>query len=174
MRTMKCKNRIILLVFLLLLFLSFINVVEAAVSFKAWTGAQVLFTLGKTELVNIYVQNTGDEDSYNITYIKTATKQSIQVPHLISVSMPSSKIRRLKINETGDTVAKITILAPIDVGNVTFNITSETSPGVSQITSIEIRTGLPIILQEFSAYGLVQILILATLILIISYASYLS
>ena len=167
------KNKIALFVFLLILFLSVIDVVEAAVNFKTWAAAPVLFTLGKAELVNIYVQNIGDEDSFNITYTKSATKQSFPVPHLISVSIPSYKIKRLKINETGDTAARITILGPIDSGNVTFNITSETPPGVSRETSIEIRTGLPIILEEFSIFGLIQILIFTTLILVVSYASHL-
>jgi len=169
---MKYKNKIVLF-FSLILFLLIIDIAEAAVSFKAWAAAPVLFTLGKTEFVNIYVQNTGDEDSYNITYTKSATKQSFPVPHLISVSIPSYKIKRLNINETGDTVARVTILGPIDSGNVTFNITSETQPSVFRVTSIGIRTGLPIILEEFDIFGLVQILILATLILVVSYASYL-
>ncbi|MDI6826292.1 MAG: hypothetical protein QMD36_03840 [Candidatus Aenigmarchaeota archaeon] len=170
---MESKNKIIL--FSLILFFLMIDTVEAAISFKAWSAAPVLFTVGRTESVNIYVQNTGDEDdSYNITYTKQAWKQSIEVPHLISVSMPSYKIKRLKTNETGDTFAKITILGPIDTGNVTFNVTSETQSNVYHITSVEIRTGSPIILQEFSLFGVIQILILATLILVISYASYLS
>ena len=174
MRMMIFKNKIVLLVFLMVSFFSVIDVAEATMNFKTWAQAPVLFTLGKTELVNIYVQNTGNEDdSYNITYFKNATKQSIKVPHLISVSMTSYKIKRLKTNETSDTFAKIVILAPIDAGNVTFNITSETPPAFSQLTSVEIKTGSPIILQEFGIFGLFQILMLATLALVISYSSYL-
>lgn len=169
---MKYKNKTVIF-FSLILFLLTIDITEAAVSFKAWAASSVLFTLGKTELVNIYVQNMGDADSYNITYIKNATKQGIKVPQLISVSMPSYSIKELNTNETGNTFAKITILGPIDAGNITFRILSKKDSLIYHETSVDIKTGLPIVLQEFGVFGLVQILILATLVLIISYASYL-
>ena len=173
MRLMKYKNKTVLL-FSLILFLLIIDITEAAVSFKAWAASPVLFTLGKTELVNIYVQNMGETDRYNITYTKNATKQGIKVPQLIGVSMPSYSIKELNTSETGDTFAKITILGPIDAGNITFKITSKKDSLVYHETSVDIKTGLPVVLQEFGLFGIVQILILVTLVLIISYASYLS
>jgi len=172
----KLKIGIITLVFMILLSFFMINkIVEAAnADFDAWTGAPRLFTIGKTELVNIYVRNKySSDDRFNITnYTKYASKQGLDVSHLVSVSIQSNEIRTLIENETGDTFAKITILAPIDSGSVSFNITSFNDPTVYHEISINLETGSPIILSEFDLSGLIQILFLTVFILIVSYASH--
>jgi hypothetical protein len=174
---MEQKNRIIILG--LMIFLSFFiinNIVEAA-DFEAWVGAPSLFTVGKTELVNIYVRNKDqNSDSFNITnYTKSAKNQQSQdVPHLVIVSIQSYKIRNLTTNETGDTFAKITILGPINSGNVTFNLTSDANPNIYHEVSIGLMTGSPIVLSEFDSLGVIQILLITFLILVVSYTSHIS
>jgi hypothetical protein len=170
---MKREIETILIFFILSFFI--ITSAEATIDFEAWVTAPAMFTVGKAEKVNIYVKNVADEDSYQISYTKQARRQNNDVPHLISISLQSNRIRRLKTNETGDTFAMVTVLAPIDIGNVTFNISSETQPNSFHSTSIEVnRTGMPIILREFDSFCLVQLMMFVILVLIVSYASYFS
>lgn len=172
--SMKLRN---ITICALMIFLSFfiINNTVKAGDFDAWVGAPALFTIGKTELVNIYVRNKGNtDDSYNVTnYSKSATRNPFQdVSHLVIVSIPSYKIKTLKANETGDTFAKIILLGPIDSGSVTFNITNST--GGYQLVTISLATGSPIALSEFDFSGIIQILILTFFILVVSYTSHVS
>ncbi len=159
-----------------MIFLTFFTINNAvkAADFDAWVGAPSLFTVGKTELVNIYARNKEQtEYSYNITnYTKIATKQSQDVSHLVIVSIQSNEIRPLKQNETGDTFAKITILGPIDSGTVTFNITSVPNSIDYREISITLKTGMPMVLSEFDSSGIIQIFLLTIFILVISYASH--
>ena len=62
--------------------------------FKVWIEGPEIFTIGKEELVYIYVQNLGGKtDSYEVSYTKEAFDKNMQpVPHLITVSIPSSII----------------------------------------------------------------------------------
>ena len=167
---MKIKNRIIYLLIIFLYFFLVNNIVKAA-DFDAWVGAPAIFTIGKPEEVNIYVRNNGPTDSYNITYTKFARKNLQDVPHLVSVAKEYYTIKLLTTNETGDTFAMITLLGPIDSGNVTFNITSVDH---TKEVSISLISGSPMVLSEFNLSGLIQILILAIFILIISYTSHFS
>jgi hypothetical protein len=171
---MRSKNRIVCGLIIFLSFFIIGNIVKAG-DFDAWIGAPSLFTIGKTELVNIYVKNTGSmADSYNITnYKKLVTMQGHDVPHLVSVSIQSHRIKTLEWNETGDTFAKITILGPISDGSVTFNITNADQTLYRELT-IDLTAGFPIVLSEFDFSGLIQILIITLFILVVSYASHVS
>ncbi|MCX6821269.1 MAG: hypothetical protein NTW30_00675 [Candidatus Aenigmarchaeota archaeon] len=171
---MRSKNRIICDLIIFLSFFIINNIVKAG-DFDAWVGAPSLFTIGKTELVNIYVKNTGSmADSYNITnYTKYAKMQGHDVPHLVSVSIQSHRIKTLEWNETGDTFAKITILGPISDGKVTFNI-SNADQTVYRGLTIDLTAGFPIVLSEFDFSGLIQILLITLFILVVSYASHVS
>ena len=173
---MRWKNRIVCGLIIFLSFFIINNIVNAA-NFEAWVGAPSLFTIGKTELVNIYVKNTGSiADSYNITnYTKYVRMQGNEVPHLVSVSIQSHRIKTLEWNETGDTFAKITILGPIDnTGSyVTFYISNADQTLYHELR-IDLAAGFPIVLSEFDFSGLIQILIITLFILVVSYASHVS
>ena len=158
--------------FVVFIFFILISGIKAQTyDFETWVEGPDLFTIGRPETVNIYVQNLGDEDSYTISYTKEAfvVGGTDHVDHLIDVRFPSNRIESVKSNGIGDTFATITSLGPFRNGKVIFTITSESSP-VSHDVTLEITQGLPVNLPEFELIGLVQILILACLI--ISYTSH--
>lgn len=169
---MKIKLQLIFIIFLLLLF---IPEIKAAYDFEIQVSGPVFFTIGKTETVNIYVRNTDDLDSYIIYYTKKAQDASLnEVSHLVDVKFTSDKISSVETNESRSTFALVTLQAPIQSGNITFTVESESQPTLTKEASIAIITGYPINLPEFEWIGLFIILILATLILITSYTSHLS
>ena len=140
-------------------------------NFEMWAVESRLLTIGKPELFNIYVKNSGNmEDSYNISFEKIAQDQSLNdVSHLVDVFIPSDEIALIEPGKMGNTFATIIASGPINRGNVTFNITSESIPSISFKTSIGIKTGYPMTLPEFGFLGIVKILVLASLLSLISY-----
>jgi len=150
-----------------------IHVVNAAnYDFKIWVEGPQRFTIGRSEIVNIYILNNGTKnDSYTISFTKEALYGVDDVDHLIDVSIPSNKITLVEPNETGTTFATVTLLGPITSGSVTFNATSDSDPSIKRVAEpLEILTGYPINLPEFELTGLILLLILATLI--VSYSSH--
>lgn len=137
-------------------FLLLLPIVTA--DFKIWAERTGLFTIGKPERVNVYVQNLGtNPDSYQIRFSKSATYQTQDVSHLLNVNLESGIIPTLKQNEVGSTFATVTILGKIDSGTITFNATDST--GLEKSYSIYLTAGLPIALHEFSFIGILVILI---------------
>jgi len=154
-----------------ILFILISGIKAQTYDFETWVEGPDIFTIGRPEIVNIYVQNLGDEDSYTISYTKEAYEISgtDRVDHLIDVRFPSNRIESVKSNEVGDTFATITSLGPFRDGKVIFTVTSEATSNSYDVT-IEITQGLPVNLPEFELIGLVQILIFACLV--ISYTSH--
>jgi len=145
---------------------------SANYDFKIWSEGPQLFTIGKKEIVNVYIQNTGNrDDSYTVSFTKEALFEGGDVKHLIDVSIPSNKINLVNPNRTGNIFATITLLGPITSGSVTFNATSESDSLVKRIAEpIEIKTGYPISLPEFGLMGLMLLILISSLI--ISYSSH--
>ena len=139
--------------------------------FSTWIEGSSSLTIGRTELINVYVRNSGNvEDSYNVSFRKEAYKGGNLVPQLLDVKMHSSKIEEVKPNTTRDTFALVTLLGPIERGSITFNVTS--ASGYTKEISLEFKPGtvnFPINLDEFEIIGLVQIIIFGVLVFIMVY-----
>jgi len=142
--------------------------VEPIYAFNSWAEGPGLYTIGRMELANIYVRNTGNIiDSYNITgVIKTAKKGFDSVPQLIEVSIPSNIISSVNNGTVGNTFASITLKGQVDQGNVTFIINSSTT-GDSSIATISIVGGSPVALPEFELIGIIQIIIIGSIIFVL-------
>ena len=142
-----------------------------AQNFHMWVEGPPLFTIAKTESVNVYVKNDlyDGYDNYTVTYSKSPPEAS----HLIDVNMPTNRINRIKRGDVGGVLARVTLLGPISpttLGAITFDVASD-SPGSSS-EQIQIISAPPINLPEFGFIGLIQLLILASLILVVSYSSH--
>jgi hypothetical protein len=132
---------------------------------EAWVSGPSLFTIGKTELVSIYVKNIGNlVDNYNISSRKYAQKATVDVSHLVNVYFPSDRIVSVEPGKVGNTFAEVTVLGSIDSGNIYFNVTSETNSPAFRESSIIINAGSPINLPEFRFFGLLQIFFFALII----------
>lgn len=169
------KKSVVLTLLLLVITGVFLSEESTAQSFQVWSERTGIFTIGKPSQINIYVKNTGVTiDSYSITITrKEAYYLTSPVHHLLSVEIPSNRIEFIGSNDVGDTFATLKILGPITNGLVEFNVTSD-SDGWST-TSIQITgAGTMISFPEFKLIGLIQILILASLILIVSNPSHFS
>jgi uncharacterized protein YfaS (alpha-2-macroglobulin family) len=148
--------------------MTLLPVVKADYNFEVKAEGPSIFTVGRTETVNIYVHNIGsDNDSYSITFTKKAQDQSLNsVPQLVQVSLFSNKTHNLTQNEQKSTFALITLIGPVQSGNVTFTIFSNAQPTNYREVSVKILSGMPVNLPEFGWLGLIEILILVSLILI--------
>jgi hypothetical protein len=146
------------------------SIVIPRYSLTVWSRGPSLFTIGRPETINVYVKNTGNmNDSFSITPIKYASKNLQNVSHLVDVNMPSNKIVSVEPGKIGNTFATVTLSGLVDSGTVRFNITSGNDPTSYSLTSqINISTGSPINLPEFESYGLFQILIFASFLLMFS------
>lgn len=143
------------------------SLVQPYFEFKAWAEGPGLFTIGRGEIVGIYVQNNGNmRDSYTIDYNKSAEVEGHpgqDFSHLIDVSFLSNKIGPVEPNRTGYTFATITLLGPISSGSVTFNITSvENSSVFQEIQPVEVNAGMPVNLPEFGHVWLIVILVVVS------------
>jgi hypothetical protein len=142
-------------------------------NFEAWVGGPSLFTVDKAELINIYVRNLGNvEDSYTISnFTKTAWRNEYpgeDFSYLVDVSLSSSRISSVKPGGIGGTFAIITLQGPVDSGEISFNLTSDTNSSVFQETlPLEIKAGFPISLPEFKVIGFIQLLVLVFLLRVI-------
>jgi len=147
----------------------FFTTVQPQYKLNGWVAGPKLFTIGRSELINIYVQNLGNlEDTFNVSFKKTAQDISLNdVSQLIDVNIPSKDIVQVEPGNIGNTVATITLLGPINTGSITFNITSETNSSVSQLVTIQVVTGYPINLPEFELLGMIQVLIFAVCIFLV-------
>jgi hypothetical protein len=160
-----------LLYFFILIFL--LPMARADYNFEVKAEGPSIFTVGRTEAVNIYVRNIGsDNDSYSITFTKKAQDQYLNsVPQLVQVSLFSNRTHNITPNEQKSTFALITLIGPVQTGNVTFTVSSKAQPTNYREVSIKILSGMPVNLPEFGWLGLIEILVLVSLILIASNAS---
>jgi hypothetical protein len=151
-----------------------ISLGQVPYDFRTWADESRLFTIGRPEITNIYVQNLGtNNDSYIISYKKEAyLKNLAPASHLLYVSMPSNRIHSVSPGMTGNTFATINLLGPIARGNITFNVTSENSPSLYKEGTISISAGFPISLPEFELIGFLQLLVLVLSLLIVFYSSH--
>jgi hypothetical protein len=165
------KARKCLLYFFILMTL--MPVVRANYNLEVKAEGPVIFTVGRTETVNIYVRNIGtDNDSYSINFTKKAQDQYLNsVPQLVQVSLFSNKTHNLTQNEQRSAFALITVIGPVKIGNVTFVVFSNAQPTNYREVSIKILSGMPVNLPEFGWLGLIEILVLVSLILIATNAS---
>jgi hypothetical protein len=143
----------------------FFTLVQPVYEFEAWVEAPELFTVGKAELVNIYVRNNGNvKDSYIITFRKEATKDGVDASHLIDVYFFSNRISSVEPGRVGNTFGIVTVSGPVGDGWVYFNITSDENSSVFQeVTPIHVVAGFPISLPEFGTEGFIQMLIFSFL-----------
>ena len=170
---MEVKNiQIKILLILLSLVLISIHIVSAQnYDFKIWASGPQLFTIGREEMVNVYILNNGTEtDSYTIDFTKQAMYGLDDVSHLLDVSMPSDKINLVKPNKTGNTFATITLMGPITSGSITFNASSDSDPSVKrEAIPINVLSGTPISLPEFGLMGLILLILISSLIISYSF-----
>jgi len=134
-------------------------------NFEAWMEGPTFFTIGRPELVNIYVRNTGNvKDSFNIT----ANKEVI-IPnganHLVQVGLLSDIIN-VESGKVATTFATMTLNGPVTKAYVWFNVTSINNHILKETQTIEIKSSYPVNLPEFGLFGLI---LLIFSILIISY-----
>jgi hypothetical protein len=151
-----------LFIWSLILFL--IPLVNAAdYEFKIWAEGPSTFTIGKEEMVNVYIFNNGTKnDSYAIDFTKEGIYQGGYVNHLIDVAMPSDQINFLGPNKTRDTFAVVTLLGPINSGYIQFNASSISDPSVKSSTNqVKLSTGYPVSLPEFGFIGVFVVMITA-------------
>jgi hypothetical protein len=165
-KNIKKRNLLILILFLLFSF----RAANAAHNFQMWIEGTPRCTIGKEELINIYVKNTGtlvtDVDSYTVN----CWSFTFPNPNLINVNIPSDRILSIKPNQTGNTFATAICLAPFTTGGVGCRVTSDAT-GTSPEDNIDIKVGYPITLSEFGLIGIIELLILASL-LVVSYSSH--
>jgi hypothetical protein len=155
--------------FISIFLIFFIHSNAHALDFKVWAEGPPIFTIAKTESINVYIKNTGAvEDDYDITYTVSPTA----TPHLIQVHLPIDKTKSIKPNETGSVLARVSIQGPISPPDPTISFTATNSTGDSDTSNlITLTTGPPTNLPEFGLIGLIQLLIIASLILVVSYSS---
>jgi len=136
---------------------------------EVWAEAPPIFTIAKTGSINIYVKNTGaTEEKYDITYTVTVQPSG---SHLINVHLPIDKTKTIKPGDIGSVLARITLLGPIpQPATISFTATADGSSGTSE--DIPLISASPINLPEFGLIGLIQLLILATILLVVSYSSH--
>jgi len=135
---------------------------------EVWAESPPIFTIAKTESVNIYVKNTeAIEENYNITF----SISTIPEAHLINVYLPINRTKKIKPGDVGSVLARVTILGPISLTpTITFTATSDA--GFSETSDpVQLMTGSPINLPEFGLIGMIQLLILS-LLLVVSYPSH--
>jgi len=141
-----------------------------AQNFEVWVEAPPIFTIAKTESVNVYVKNlqAGVDDNYTVTFEIPPPG----APHLIDVHIPYDRTKTLKEGDVGGILARITLLGPVDPGSKIRFIITPDSLAAPQQSEISIVTGTALNLPEFELIGLIQLLILASLLLVISYSSH--
>lgn len=129
---------------------------------EVWVEAPPIFTIAKTESINIYVKNTGtSEEDYDITY----DINSVDGRHLINVYLPIDKTKTIKNGDVGSVLARITLLGPIpQPATISFTATTDGTSGTSE--DIPLISASPINLPEFGLIGLIMLLILASLLVI--------
>lgn len=127
-------------------------------NFDVWAVRSGLFTIGKSEILQIYVNNTGSkQDSYTISYSKSATdRQGQDVSHLINVNFESNEIADVEPGEVKSTIATAIILGPIRDGEITFMVTN--SRDLTKSYKLDIYVGYSIALSEFQLVGLLLLL----------------
>jgi len=143
--------------------------VHAQIDFEVWVESPPIFTIAKTESVNVYVKNlqAGVDDNYTVTF-QTSSPQA----HLISVHLPNDRTKTVKEGDVGGVLARVTLLGPMNpVSSITFRATSDFDGSFDE-KQIQLITGPPMNLPEFELIGLIQLLILASLLLVISYSSH--
>ena len=136
---------------------------------EVWVEAPPIFTIAKTESVNIYVKNNlASEENYDITYDIDVQPSG---EHLINVYLPIDETKTINPGDVGSVLARITLLGPIpQPAKITFTATSGANFGTSG--EIQLISGPPLNLPEFGLIGLIQLLILASLLLVVSYPSH--
>lgn len=159
-------RKILFLTFFLLLLFPTVN----AQGFKAWVEGPSYYTIGRHELVNIYVKNLEPNlENYSIITYKKAFKPSgetctnSRVDHLLDVSLKSSKISLVEQNQTRSTFAIVTLLGPVCNGEITFNVSSSSE---SKNVTLNLKGGgYPLNLSEFNVLLFSLFLILSSIFL---------
>ena len=139
-----------------------------AQDYEVWVKAPPIFTLVRTESVNVYIKNLGASDNnYNVTYATSASSGL----HLINVYMPINRTKTIRPGDVGNILARVTLLGPIISGSITFTVEPDSGNPPSIDKSINLLTGSVLNLPEFELIGLIQLLILTSLLLVVSYSS---
>ena len=154
-----------------LIFVLFLPTVSA-LSFNAWVEGPSSLTVGRKEMINIYIKNKADFlDNYTITVWRNATKNGNENPSLIDVRLGSKRVVLVKPNETRTTFAVFSVLTKIDRGSISFNITSDSGDFIEVDPALEFgeeSVQTPVNLEEFSISKL-----LCAVESVISYTSHL-
>lgn len=146
----------IILFFILVLLLP--PVYSLPSDFKVWAQRSGLFTVGKKEQVQIYVQNLiAAASSYEIVYSKSAFYNLNDVSHLVQVYIPSNRINSVKQNEIKATIATVNINGPVTSGQINFIVRS-LSDGSENTATVSMTSGLPVSLPEFGTIGLIMLI----------------
>ncbi len=154
------KKTILLLILILLI----PPVYSAPSDFRVWAERSGLFTIGKKEIVQIYVQNLiASSASYEISYSKSAQYNLNDVSHLVQVYIPSNRINSVGQNEAGSTVATVTIIGPVTSGQVNFLVRSLGDSSENTAT-INFTAGLPASLPEFGIAGIFIVMIICSIL----------
>lgn len=140
-----------------------------AQDYEVWVEAPPIFTLVRTQSINVYIKNLGASDNnYNVTYEASASSGL----HLINIYMPINRTKTIKPGDVGSVLARVTLLGPIVSSGITFTVEPDSGNPPSIDKSINLITGSAINLPEFGLIGLIQLLILASLLLVVSYSSH--
>jgi len=127
--------------------------------FMVWVEpTRSMFTVGKKTAVNLYIHNLGYTDNYHITRNVTSDN-----PHLIQVDLTGvTPVYGIAFDETRIVYPRITVLESHTTGQVLFNVTSESNPGVFRNATLTvIESELTMSLPEFEIFGLFVIILLA-------------
>jgi len=146
-----------LVLFIFVLFLPAIN----ALSFNAWVEGPSSLTVGRKEMINIYVKNNATFlDNYTVTFSRSATIDGQQNPSLIQVELKSNRILLVKPNETRTTFAIFWVLSRIEQGEISFNVTSDSGEKVEDLELVFSSESVqyPISLPEFSLVFLLNLI----------------
>jgi len=146
----------------------------AVYSFNLKISGGNLFTIGEGQQVTMYIENTGNiQDSYRVTCEKQATYETLPVSHLVDLSPDAGTIDFVNPGATGDMTITVTLLGQITEGSVTCNAQSVGSPGTAEVSLedniLTIIVGYPLSVPEFGLLGFIELVILASATLVISY-----
>lgn len=136
----------------------FLFPVVNALNFNAWVEGPSSLTVGRKEMVNIYISNKANFlDNYTIIVWRNATKNGNENPSLVDVRLGSERVVLVKPNETRSTFAILSALAEVE-GSVSFNITSDSGDSVELDPALEFQARTPVNLEEFSILKILHVL----------------
>lgn len=156
--------------FISIFFLTLLIPTNVHAQFDVWVEAPTIFTIAKIESVNVYIKNKDVVDeNYNVTYTKSTAPPGGE--YLINVYLPVNRTKTIKPDDVTSVLARVTLLGPVAGGSIRFTVDSDSGASFTTPQTLLI-TGPPINLPEFGLIGLIQLLILASLLLVVSYSSH--